>query len=119
MRVVLDFPQSFIETFPFVGLPVFVLVLLIREEVLGAQKCPVGYGQSKEETEGFGEKGMVIPHCLCPRLARRTSQRWHLRLVGAEKEYGVFVGGRLHSPINDVVNLGEKRGRQQSIKIGG
>lgn len=39
MRVVLDFPQAFIEPFPFVGLPISVLVLFIRKKVLGCKEC--------------------------------------------------------------------------------
>lgn len=39
MRVVLDFPQAFIEPFPFVGLPISVLVLFICKKVLGCKEC--------------------------------------------------------------------------------
>lgn len=38
--VVLYFPQSFVKSFPLVGLPKLVFVLLVREEVFGTEECP-------------------------------------------------------------------------------
>lgn len=42
MGVVLDLPEPLIEAFPLVGLPVLVLALIIREQVLGSQEGPGG-----------------------------------------------------------------------------
>lgn len=42
MRVVLDFPQSLIEAFSLVWLPIFVLVLVVREQVLRSQEGSEG-----------------------------------------------------------------------------
>lgn len=49
MRIVLDFPQAFVEAFPFVGFPILVLVLLVREEVFGSQEGTVGINSKREE----------------------------------------------------------------------
>lgn len=63
MGVVLDLPQSLIEAFPLVGLPVLIFPLVVGKEVLGSQEGSGGRnrGQSwvSPATSG-GTRGKII-----------------------------------------------------------
>lgn len=56
MGVVLNLPQSLIEAFPLVGLPVLIFPLVVGKEVLGSQEGPGGRnrGQKRVSTATLG-----------------------------------------------------------------
>lgn len=60
--VVLDLPQPLAEAFPLVGLPELLLALLVGEQVLGPQECPVGGGHTKQTVRG----GLTPPRAPPP-----------------------------------------------------
>ena len=39
MRVVLDFPQAFVEALPLIGLPIALTVLFVGKKILCSKEC--------------------------------------------------------------------------------
>lgn len=123
--VVLDLPQTFAETFPFVGFPELLLAFFIGEEVFGPQECPAwGRGGSSEgwQLGGVGW-GWFSPHPETPRGCQQHCPTegsihqcppWphlphvpgpHSRFMGPKEEDLVFIGGRFYCSFWHLINL--------------